>query len=135
MNHMAEVAKMLGVEIGEKFTIEDLDGEIMGTAVIEESGFKLIEYNVNYTNSWLQYTLENLLTGRYTIKRKPCKPKYGDIFYFVGSDGNIHYYAYCGFTYMENFYKLGNCYRTRAEAEANRNKWVAFYASDEVLEV
>ena len=56
-NHMAEIAKMLGVEFGEKFTIEDLDGEIMGTAVIEESEFKLIEYNVNYIKSWLQYTL------------------------------------------------------------------------------
>ena len=54
---MAEIAKMLGVEFGEKFTIEDLDGEIMGTAVIEESEFKLIEYNVNYIKSWLQYTL------------------------------------------------------------------------------
>lgn len=28
-NHMSEVAKMLGVELGEKFTIKDLDGEIM----------------------------------------------------------------------------------------------------------
>ena len=32
-------------------------------------------------------------------------------------------------------YKLGNFYRTAEEAEANRDKWVAFYASDEVLEV
>ena len=34
-NHMAEVANMLGVELGGKFTIEDSDGEIMGTAVID----------------------------------------------------------------------------------------------------
>lgn len=34
-----------------------------------------------------------------------------------------------------NYYKLGNCYRTKAEAEFNRDKWMAFYASDEVLEV
>lgn len=62
-NHMSEIAKMLGVELGERFTIKDLDGEIMGTAIIDECGFKLIEYNVNYTNSWHQYALENLLTG------------------------------------------------------------------------
>lgn len=53
-NHMAEVAKMLGVELGGKFTIED---------------------------------------------------------------------------------SVGNCYRTYEEAKKNKDKWVVFYASDEVMEV
>ena len=30
---------------------------------------------------------------------------------------------------------IGNVYRTKEEAEANRDKWVAFYASDKVLKV
>ncbi len=134
-NHMPEVAKMIGVELGEKFTFEDLDGEMMGTAVIEESGFKLLEYNVNYTNSWFQYTLENLLTGKYTIKRKPWKPKEGEPYYIVETNGSIGVEEWWAETIDMNYYKIGNCYRTSEEAEANHEKWVAFYASDEVLEV
>ena len=133
-NHMSEVAKMLGVELGEKFIIEDLDGEMMGIAVIEQSGFKLLEYNINYTNSWFQYTLENLLTGKYTIKRKPWKPKYEETYWYIDEQGESWGSPFTGSDYI-NYYKLGNCYRTREEAEANRDKWVAFYASDEVLEV
>lgn len=135
-NHMAEVAKMLGVELGERFTIIDLDGEIMGTAIIDECGFKLIEYNVNYTNSWYQYALEDLLTGKYIIKRKPWKPKDEQTYWHVDENGYVWQeladYGYAGYL---NYYKLGNCYRTREEAEANRDKWIKFYASDEVLEV
>ena len=135
MNHMAEVAKMLGVELGERFTIIDLDGEIMGTAIIDECGFKLIEYNVNYTNSWHQYALENLLTGKYIIKRKPWKPPKGDKYWHISSNGSADYYCWTDDTLDFLTYKLGNCYRTREEAEANRDKWVKFYASDEILEV
>ena len=134
-NHMPEIAKMLGVELGKKFTIEDSDGEIMGVAVIEESEFKLLEYNVNYTNSWLQYTLENLLTGKYTIKRKPWKPKMGEYYWCIDPNGESSKCSWMNTSGGGSNYKLGNCYRTREEAEANRDKWVAFYASDDVLEV
>lgn len=136
-NYMPEVAKMLGVDLGERFTIKDLDGEIMGTAIIDECGFKLLEHNVNYTNSWLQYTLENLLTGKYTIERKPWKPEDGDSFFFVIETGEVYdsvFSSKFGSDHL-NYYKLGNCYRIKEEAEANRDKWIAFYASDEVLEV
>ena len=135
VNHMPEVAKMLGVEIGEKFTFEYSDGEMMGTAVIEESGFKLLEYNANYTNSWFQHTLENLLTGKYTIKCKPWKPNLDDEYYYVDECGYV-----CSDPWIDSsvdfvFYKIGNCYKTKEEADKNKDKWVAFYASDEVLEV
>ena len=136
-NYMPEVAKMLGVDLGERFTIKDLDGEIMGTAIVDKCGFKLIEHNVNYTNSWLQYTLENLLTGKYTIERKPWKPEDGDSFFFVIETGEVYdsvFSSKFGSDHL-NYYKLGNCYRIKEEAEANRDKWIAFYASDEVLEV
>lgn len=135
INYMPEVAKILGVELGDKFRIKNLDGEIIGTAIIDEYGFKLLEYNVNYTNFWFQYTLENLLTGEYTIERKPWKPKDGEEYWLVNQCGDV-----ISFDWIDNFlcitnYKIGNCYRTKEEAEVNRDKWAAFYASDEVLEV
>ena len=56
----------------------------------------------------------------------------------IEKDGDIREIEWHPCRYMSNHvnrYKLGNCYRTREEAEANRDKWVAFYASDDVLEV
>jgi hypothetical protein len=57
------------------------------------------------------------------------------MYYFLDRNGD----ADCSY-WNDNFvdiclYKLGNCYRTAQEAEVNRDKWKAFYASDEVLEV
>ena len=54
---------------------------------------------------------------------------------FVHCDGYVYKMCYCGSNEDKTFYKLGNCYRTCEEAEANRDKWVKFYVSDEVLEV
>lgn len=133
INHMAEVAKMLGVELDEEFETPAYSSEkykinINGIAVYEDGEWK-------YSLASTSFVFEKLLAGQYEIKRKPWKPKDGEEFYFIEKNGKIGNYTYYGITYIENFYKLGNCYRTRAEAEANRDKWVAFYASDEVLEV
>lgn len=136
INYMPEVAKMLGVELGDKFKIKSLNGEIMGTAIIDEYGFKPLENNTNYTRSYFfQYALENLLTGKYIIECKPWKPKEDEEYWLINQDGNV-----INLNWIDNFlcitnYKIGNCYRTKEEAEANRDKWVAFYASDKVLEV
>ena len=130
MNHMAEIAKMLGVELGEEF--ECSNGY---KYILREDGIFESKYIDGFSTNKFASALVALLNGEIVIKHKPWKPKYGEEFYFVEKNGNIGNYQYYGITYIENFYKLGNCYRTRAEAEANRDKWVAFYASDEVLEV
>ena len=68
-------------------------------------------------------------------ERNYWKPKFCECYWMVNQYGNAVGLAWID-GYGDNFnYKLGNCYRTREEAEANRDKWVAFYASDEVLEV
>ena len=79
------------------------------------------------------------MTGELTIKRKPWKPKDRDAYFYVDKNGDV-YKSTCfekdDFVSEHlNYYKIGNCYQTPEEAEANRDKWVAFYASDEVLEV
>ena len=81
-------------------------------------------------------TLHGLLVGNLIIKRKPWKPSCGETYYYVSYSGIIleDRWATTG-TKDRSLYRLGNCYRTREEAESNRDKWIAFYASDEVLEV
>ena len=134
-NHMAEVAKMLGVELGEEFEIDYAADVTTLSAKITDTGFHIINSN-NLEFSGLFLNL--LLSGQLEIKRKPWKPKRGETYWYVEKDGDIWEREWHSCRYMSdhvNRYKLGNCYRTREEAEANRDKWVAFYASDEVLEV
>ena len=70
-----------------------------------------------------------------TIKRKPWKPCIDDTFLLVDQIGYLISSKWRKYTEQLDLYKLGNCYRTYEEAGVNRDKWVAFYASDEVLEV
>ena len=135
MNHMAEVAKMLGVELGEEFEIKMPNSSCYTKAMFTDNGLNITDHNILDTITWKPYVLGYLLNGSYTIKHKPWMPQYEEPYYYVEEDTSIR----CEQWYYDaidlNFYKLGNCYRTREEAEANCDKWFEFYASDEVLEV
>ena len=133
-NHMAEVAKMLGVELGERFIIHNNNGRFDSyyyfttEGVFSDCSFGRVRLTPD--------ALQKLICGEYTIQRNPWKPEYGDAYYFIEPDGSIKTDSwFIDSSTNTNYYKLGNCYRTREEAEANRDKWVKFYASDEVLEV
>lgn len=132
-NHMAEVAKMLGVELDEEFEIVfPQPSDCKAIARLTQSGVDVVETNVFDVHNFL---LRDLLIGTYAIKRKPWKPKEDEKYWCVGRDGLIH--SYFSKNDIIDFFhvKLGNCYRTKEEAEANKDKWLKFYESDEVLEV
>lgn len=123
-NHMNEVAALLGVELDEEFIIEDY-----GTYVLTWKGL------VRKDGVVQGLILTFLLTGELKIRRKPWKPIKNETYYYVTEEG---------LTWEEDWvdddvdlmrYKLGNCYRTKEEAEANVNKWRAFYASDKQIEI
>lgn len=123
---MEEVAKILGIELGEDFEIKGCDGTyyLVADGLYQaQSGFKC------------EKTLHGLLVGDLIIKRKPWKPLACDRYFYVRCDGMIFPTNWSDCLTDKLLYKLGNCYRTMKEAESNRDKWIAFYASDEVLEV
>ena len=125
-NHMEEVAKILGIELGEDFEIKGCNGTyyLVADGLYQaQSGFKC------------EKTLHGLLVGNLIIKRKPWKPLAYDKYFYVSCDGRILPTVCSDCLSDALLYKLGNCYRAREEAESNRDKWIAFYASDEVLEV
>lgn len=130
MNYIPEVAKMLGVELGEEF--ECSNGY---KYVLREDGIIESKYIDKVSTNTFSSTLVVLLNGELTIKRKPWKPKKDDLYYYVDQEGFVISNRWDNSYTEVLLYKLGNCYRTSEEAEANRDKWVAFYASDEVLEV
>lgn len=137
MNYMSEVAKMLGVELGERFHIKFNNGfnsnhHEDNEYYLCESGVKLDKKNHACISSDM---LLGILSGSISIKRKPWKPNLDDEYYYVDECG----YA-CSDPWVDSaldfvFYKIGNCYKTKEDAERNKDKWIAFYESDEVLEV
>lgn len=136
-NYMAEVAKMLGVELGEEFEIRfPAPSTVSATAVFNENGFKILNTDAYIMTPYWNYSiLHGLLIGSLAIKCKPWRPKEDEKYYVVLCDGSIglRYWEDC--TPQLNYYKIGNFYKSKEEAEVNRDKWVSFYASDKTLEV
>ena len=67
MNHMKDVAQLLGVEIGEEFKIEGHSGNVK---------YRLTEENLEYLSSYdhwfsISSTLNCLLNGEYKVAKMP----------------------------------------------------------------
>ena len=136
-NYMEEVAKMLGVEIGEEFEIQyPSHCDVKTTAVFSSNGFNIVHTDAVILQPYWKYAeLHALLEGTISIKRKPWKPKFEESYYSVGVDGTVENGTWLNDFLDYSLYKIGNCYRTIDEARCNMSKWGRFYDSDEVLEV
>ena len=138
MNYMSEVAKMFGVELGEKFNIDFcrehwyVDKDKEHSYFFSEKGVEIATEGYGCISADV---LLKLLCGEWAVKKKPYKPQSDDAYWCVRSNGSIESYPWRNDIIDFLYYKLGNCYRTKEEAEANCDKWVAFYESDDVLEV
>lgn len=132
-NYMEQVAKMLGVEMGEKFKTLWTDGRDPYNETVycfKDDGL----YDV-YADTQAHRILTCLLTGSVVVKHNPWKPEFDGLFWTVFQDGTCAHVNWYDSLDNLNCYKIGNCYRTKEEAKVNRDKWIEFYASDEVLEV
>lgn len=114
-NYMPEVAKMLGVEIGEEFDILVNEAEML-----VHGPYKIIDNAiVDYVGCKTKNLLYGLLTGEYTLQKRPWRPKVGDAFFYVLTNGEIQKYVF----EIDNIHTLmlfsfGNCFPTKAAAEA-----------------
>ena len=111
-NYMADVAKMLGVELGEEFKID-------GSSLI----YKLFENGLYFRciEGWLpaEYQFLDLITGKLEIVKLPWKPKDGETFYrpwrdFTGVTSEYWNNAVSDFAFKE----AGMIFRTAEECEA-----------------
>ena len=79
-NHMKDIAKLFGLELGEKFKLLHLDGdERKEEFIMTESG------GLKRTDSGLYDctdTLMCMIKGCYKIKKLPWKPQDGEVYYF-----------------------------------------------------
>ena len=120
MKHMKEVAKMLGVEMGERFKIKN--SFFTDTYWFEWWGIAQAR-NPNGRNEGL---LNSLLNGNEEIEKLPFKPKEGERYWFwcspIGGGGELSkgYSRFGGDSLMcRECYMLGNCYRTEQECLAD----------------
>lgn len=116
-NYMPEVAEMLGVEIGEEFDILYKDGTATELGPFKFTNETILDCDGDELQCW---RLCCLLTGEYTLQKRPWRPKEGGWFYHIyGNGGGVT----AKFFNFNNVYDLallnmGNCFPTKEAAEA-----------------
>ena len=116
-NCMAAVAKMLGVELGEEFIIENKDRK--ETVVLAMDGFHVIQPN-NVVGPDHGKLLSKVLQGLYEVKKIPWEPKKDERYYIPSvSSQCVQKYFWHEYTLDVAMKALGMIYRTKAEAEAH----------------
>lgn len=117
-NLIPEIAKMLGVELGEEFKIKGYDGL---TYKLTDNGLELATVDGQKTKWFDHGALNSLLKGKMEIVKLPWKPKKGDTFYTFASIPNKWVVRIAWWDQTPNHYALlakGWVYRTQEEAEA-----------------
>lgn len=122
-NYMPEVAKMLGLEIGEEFDILYEGRTATDLGPFKFTNETILDCNGDGLGDGLQcWRLCCLLTGDYTLQKRPWRPKTGEDYWHVKTNGVIDCESYEDWDV--DLYRLstGNCFRTIGEAEANKQK-------------
>ena len=127
-NHMAEVAKLLGVELGEVFFIKEYPSDSKIYLKFTENG---LEQSLD-KDSWTKATgrvWERIITGALKINKLPWKPREGEKYYvprIAVQPEDRHFYYY--WTYDDiniKHYHMGLVCKTPEEAIALTEKMLA----------
>lgn len=118
-NLIPEIARMLGVEIGEEFKVDryEYDGltcKFAENMLMSRSDLKGAEWGITYV------ILSELLAGDAEIVKIPWKPKKGEDYYTFGGSDSIWRVSQQHWTchpFDLALFEKGWVYRTRAEAE------------------
>lgn len=120
-NLIPEIARMLGVEIGEEFKVK---GDDETTYSFTDDGLKLI-YNggIGIAEISSDAAFIDLVNGKDEIVKLPWKPKQDETFYTFGIHATENKWVVVSAEWWDNvknlaLYKIGWIYRSQAEAEA-----------------
>ena len=119
-NLMAEVAKLLGVELGEEFNIQGLSG---GTerfkTILTETGLVFPDFKALNDGGDNTYLAE-LLKGNLEYEKLPWEPKYGECYYCPSiRQRKVMQPMWVGDTRDYAMKAIDMVYRTQEEAEAH----------------
>ena len=127
-SHMKEVAKLLGVELGEVFFIKEYPSDSKIYLEFTENG---LEQSLD-KDSWTKATgrvWERIITGALKINKLPWKPREGEKYYvprIAVQPEDRHFYYY--WTYDDiniKHYHMGLVCKTPEEAIALTEKMLA----------
>ena len=127
-NYMAEVAKLLGLELGEVFFIKEYPSDSKMYLKFTENG---LEQSLD-KDSWTKATgrvWERIITGALKINKLPWKPREGEKYYvprIAVQPEDRHFYYY--WTYDDiniKHYHMGIVCKTPEEAIKLANKMLA----------
>ena len=130
-NHIAEVAQMLGVEIGETFKVTD---DTYGAYQLyhrftESNGIEISDDGVTWERA-KAVVLKSLLMGDARIVKLPWKPKMEEKYYIPNifdwnSWNSYDYYLWLDDKRDKEFYKRGLVFKTKEEAIEMSKKMLA----------
>ena len=116
-NLMPEIAKLLDVEIGEEFIIENADRK--ETVVLGMDGLHVIQPN-NVLGPDHGTLLSKVLQGLYEVKKLPWEPKYKEYYYCPSiNQRRVIEFLWVGDTRDYAMKALGMVYRSEEEAKAH----------------
>lgn len=117
-NLIPEIAKMLGVEIGEEFKIKGREGAIYKFIV---DGLLVSDDDAEKVYTTAHMPLVGLVRGDIEIVKLPWKPKKGDVYFtfeLLGGKWVVRSFWWGGFPNEYALLDTGWVYRTKEEAEA-----------------
>lgn len=128
-NYMAEVAKILEVELGESFKItSDTEGDYQNYYRLTENNcLEMSDDGVEWKMTTAVVFLKHLLIGDARIIKLPWKPKH-DEKYYIPSIGNTFGYDefyWRGDDTDDKYYNLGLIFKSKEEAIALGQKMLA----------
>lgn len=121
-NYMPEIARMLGVEIGEEFDILNENGEIVDYNPYKFTGDSIIDCEGDVLQCW---RLWDLLIGEHTIQKRPWRPKVGELFWTINGKGDAEQYHFTNDVRDLALLNIGNCFPTREATEAAKPEMLA----------
>lgn len=121
-NLLPEIAKMLDVEMYEKFKIEDMSSDLVFRIGVDGLEMERFDYAED-DRIWVTLASCNfvdLLTGKAKIVKLPWKPKEGDVFYSFALRGKwvVRLYRWTGSPCNCALLDKGWVFRTCEEAQA-----------------
>lgn len=112
-NYMADVARMLGVELEEEFKLTGYSG----TFVLTNKGMMWLAPDKRRSSE--AFALECLLTGRNELVRLPWQPEGGDEYYYPACNFKDIFSTNWSYSVSDFAFKeAGMIFRTREECEA-----------------
>lgn len=115
MNHMEQVAEILEVKFNEEFRVDE--------GYIRDFFYKLTAEGLMSTNlkkeQWVRdhRTLGMILNGEVTMVKKPWKPQKGETYFYIDDQESVITMTWRDDLLDYAHLKIGNCFRSRKEAE------------------